>query len=130
MFPQPQGVTVGVQELLPSLLSLSSAPLNAGSTALGLGAGDVESFVGDLAKRFADDGLEDIFGDVITTVVSALPNEGLGGGGSEWRGVVGALEALVSDKNVATIVSYCYPSILMPRFIYLCVASKTADLAA
>ncbi|KAF8606876.1 hypothetical protein BDV93DRAFT_488785 [Ceratobasidium sp. AG-I] len=104
MFPQPQGVTVGVQELLPSLLSLSSAPLNAGSTALGLGSGDVEGFIGDIAKRFADDGLEDIFGDVINTVVGALPSEGLGGGGSEWRGIVGALEALVSDKNVATML--------------------------
>lgn len=111
MFPQPEGVIVGVQELLPSLLSLSSAPLNAGSTALGLGAGDIEYFIGDLAKRFADDGLEEIFGDVINTVVKALPNEGLGGGGSEWRGVVGALESLVSDKNVATMVGYCYPLI-------------------
>ncbi|KAG8684545.1 hypothetical protein FRC09_015315, partial [Ceratobasidium sp. 395] len=101
MFPQPEGVTLGAQELLPSLLSLSSAPLNAGSTALGLGAGDVENFVGDLAKRFAEDGLEEIFGGIIDMVVKALPAEGLGGGGSEWRGVVGALEALVSDKNVA-----------------------------
>lgn len=105
MFPQPEGVVVGVQELLPSLLSLSSAPLNAGSTTLGLSAGDAEAFIGDLAKRFAGDGLEDIFGDIIATVVKALPADGLGGGGSEWRGVVGALEALVSDKNVAAAVS-------------------------
>ncbi|KAG8745833.1 hypothetical protein FRC10_006860 [Ceratobasidium sp. 414] len=101
MFPQPEGVTLGAQELLPSLLSLSSAPLNAGSTALGLGAGDVEYFMGDLAKRFAGDGLEELFGGVIDMVIETLPAEGLGGGGSEWRGVVGALEALVSDKNVA-----------------------------
>ncbi|CAE6469063.1 ubiquitin conjugation factor E4 B [Rhizoctonia solani] len=102
MFPQPEGVTLGAQELLPSLLSLSSAPLNAGQTALGLGAGDVEAFIGDLAKRFVDDGLDDIFGPIINMVVAALPAEGLGSGGSEWRAVVGALEALVSDKNVAT----------------------------
>ncbi|CAE6512214.1 unnamed protein product [Rhizoctonia solani] len=101
MFPQPKGVPLGAQELLPSLLSLSSAPLNAGSTALGLGAGDVEAFIGDLAKRFVDDGLDDIFGPIITMVIGALPAEGLGSGGSEWRAVVGALEALVSDKNVA-----------------------------
>ncbi|KAG9122026.1 hypothetical protein FRC07_001760, partial [Ceratobasidium sp. 392] len=101
MFSQPEGVTLGAQELLPSLLSLSSAPLNASSTALGLGAGDVEAFVGDLAKRFVEDGLEDIFGGIIDMVIKALPAEGLGGGGSDWRGVVGALEALVSDKNVA-----------------------------
>ncbi|KAG8733450.1 hypothetical protein FRC11_006177 [Ceratobasidium sp. 423] len=101
MFPQPEGVPLGAQELLPSLLSLSSAPLNAGSTALGLGAGDMEAFIGDLAKRFADDGLDEIFGPIITMVVGALPAEGLGSGGSEWRAVVGALEALVSDKNVA-----------------------------
>lgn len=106
MFPQPEGVPLGAQELLPSLLSLSSAPLNASSTALGLGAGDVETFIGDLAKRFADDGMDDIFGDIITMVIKALPADGLGGGGSEWRGVVGALEALVSDKNVATTVSH------------------------
>ncbi|GAB1520772.1 Ubiquitin conjugation factor E4 [Rhizoctonia solani] len=101
MFPQPEGVVLGAQELLPSLLSLSSAPLNAGSTELGLGAGDVEAFIGDLAKRFADDGIDEIFGPIITMVIGALPAEGLGSGGSEWRAVVGALEALVSDKNVA-----------------------------
>ncbi|KAF8713267.1 peptidyl-tyrosine sulfation, partial [Rhizoctonia solani] len=101
MFPQPEGVVLGAQELLPSLLSLSSAPLNAGSTELGLGAGDVEAFIGDLAKRFADDGMDEIFGPIITMVIGALPAEGLGSGGSEWRAVVGALEALVSDKNVA-----------------------------
>ncbi|CAE6526367.1 unnamed protein product [Rhizoctonia solani] len=103
MFPQPEGVPLGPQELLPSLLSLSSAPLNAGTTALGLGAGDVEAFVGDLAKRFLDDGLDDIFGPIITMVIGALPAEGLGSGGSEWRAIVGALEALVSDKNVAAV---------------------------
>ncbi|KAJ1303373.1 hypothetical protein OPQ81_011567 [Rhizoctonia solani] len=103
MFPQPEGVPLGAQELLPSLLSLSSAPLNAGTTALGLGAGDVEAFIGDLAKRFVDDGLEEIFGSIITMVVGALPAEGLGSGASEWRAVVGALEALVSDKNVAAV---------------------------
>ncbi|KDN45409.1 hypothetical protein RSAG8_04996, partial [Rhizoctonia solani AG-8 WAC10335] len=105
MFSQPEGVPLGAQELLPSLLSLSSAPLNAGSTALGLGAGDVEAFIGDLAKRFVDDGLDEIFAPIINMVVGALPAEGLGSGGSEWRAVVGALEALVSDKHVATTVS-------------------------
>ncbi|CAE7116128.1 unnamed protein product [Rhizoctonia solani] len=105
MFSQPEGVPLGAQELLPSLLSLSSAPLNAGSTALGLGAGDVEAFIGDLAKRFVDDGLDEIFGPIITMVIGALPAEGLGSGGSEWRAVVGALEALVSDKHIATTFS-------------------------
>jgi ubiquitin conjugation factor E4 B len=105
MFPQPQGVVLGAQELLPSLLSLSAAPLNAGTTELGLGAGDVETFIGDLAKRFAGGELDEIVGPIITMVIAALPAEGLGSGGSEWRAVVGALEALVSDKNVAMTVS-------------------------
>ncbi|QRV77647.1 ubiquitin conjugation factor E4 [Ceratobasidium sp. AG-Ba] len=104
MFPQPEGTALGAQELLPSLLSLSSAPLNAGSTALGLGPGDVEYFMGDLAKRFAEDGLDEIFGGIIDMVLKALPAEGLGGGGSEWRSIVGALEALVSDKNIAMLM--------------------------
>ncbi|CAE6456226.1 unnamed protein product [Rhizoctonia solani] len=117
MFPQPQGVVLGAQELLPSLLSLSAAPLNAGTTELGLGAGDVETFIGDLAKRFAGDELDEIVGPIITMVIAALPAEGLGSGGSEWRAVVGALEALVSDKNVAMTQITEWPLKVDPRTV-------------
>ncbi|CCO29155.1 ubiquitin conjugation factor E4 B [Rhizoctonia solani AG-1 IB] len=117
MFPQPQGVVLGAQELLPSLLSLSAAPLNAGTTELGLGAGDVETFIGDLAKRFAGGELDEIVGPIITMVIAALPAEGLGSGGSEWRAVVGALEALVSDKNVAMTQITEWPLKVDPRTV-------------
>ncbi|CAE6424178.1 unnamed protein product [Rhizoctonia solani] len=105
MFPQPEGVTLGPQELVRNLLSLRTVPLHAGTLTLGLGSGDAEAFLGDLAKRFLNNGLDEIFGPIITMVVDALPAEGLGSTGSEWRAVVGALEALVSDTNLAAVLA-------------------------
>ncbi|KAH7885208.1 ubiquitin elongating factor core-domain-containing protein [Phlebopus sp. FC_14] len=110
MFPQPQSRITGPSELIGPLLSLSalSVPLSDSSSSAGiLSPTEVEPFLQDLARRFEpDDEIDGILGPVVRQLLfheSLLRPEGLGGGDSSWRAVVGGVEALVSIKSVASM---------------------------
>ncbi|KAL0579137.1 Ubiquitin conjugation factor E4 [Marasmius crinis-equi] len=112
MFPQPSGRPLGPPELVAPLLSLSalSAPLlSATPSPNTLGPSDIEQFLQDLAVRFEpDDEIDEILGPVVHNLLfhpSLFRPEGLAGGDSSWRGVVGGLEALVSVKPIATMIT-------------------------
>ncbi|KAG5648373.1 hypothetical protein DXG03_004945 [Asterophora parasitica] len=113
MFPQPSGRMLGPPELIAPLLSLSalSAPLSSSSTANHntLTPSDIEQFLQDLARRFEPDNeIDAILGPVVKGLLfheSLFRPEGLGGGDSSWRGVVGGLEVLVSIKSIAAMIT-------------------------
>jgi len=103
---------LGPPELVAPLLSLSalSAPLLSSSTSPNaLGPSDIEQFLQDLAHRFEPDNeLDDVLAPVVRQLLfhpSLFRTEGLGGGDASWRGVVGGLEALVSVKAIATMIT-------------------------
>ncbi|RXW24458.1 hypothetical protein EST38_g1393 [Candolleomyces aberdarensis] len=87
MFPQPPRQDLGPPELIKPLLSLSalSTPLfsspNASPTTLL--PTEIEQFLFDLARRA----------------------DGLAGADAGWRGVIGGLEALVSVKSIAAMIT-------------------------
>jgi ubiquitin conjugation factor E4 B len=109
MFSRP----LGPPELVASLLSLSTvsaAPLSAPTSAPDVLAPlDVESLLQDLARRFEPDNeIDGVLGPVVRELAfhpSLLRPEGLGGGDASWRGVAGGLEALVSIKSIATMIT-------------------------
>ncbi len=110
MFPQPNipGKEFGAQELIPSFMSLSalSGPyLSASSTNL-LDASEIELFLQDLVRRFEPDNeIDSVLGPV---VVKLCWHESLAVGfasGDGWRGVTSGLEALVSVKPIATMIT-------------------------
>ncbi|KAJ8523244.1 hypothetical protein ONZ45_g319 [Pleurotus djamor] len=113
MFPQPQGRLLGPPELVAPLLSLSalSTSLLAGSATSSnkLSPSEVEPFLQDLARRFEpDDEIDGVLGPVVKHLVwheSLFRPEGLGGGDASWRGVVGGLEAMVSIKSIALMIT-------------------------
>ncbi|KAF9267408.1 ubiquitin conjugation factor E4 [Marasmius fiardii PR-910] len=112
MFPQPSGRDIGPSELVAPLLSLSalSAPLLSSSTSPNtLGPSDIEQFLQELAARFEPDNeIDEILGPVVRNLLfhqSLSRPEGLAGGDSSWRGVVGGLEALVSVKAIVTMIT-------------------------
>jgi ubiquitin conjugation factor E4 B len=113
MFPQPSGVPLGPPELVKPLLSLSalSAPLLSAPTSspYTLTPNDVEPFLQDLARRFEpDDELAGVLGPVVRSLLfntALFRPEGLGGGDAAWRGIVGGLEALVSIKSIAVMIT-------------------------
>ncbi|THV00828.1 hypothetical protein K435DRAFT_963795 [Dendrothele bispora CBS 962.96] len=112
MFPQPQGREIGPSELVAPLLSLSalSAPLLSSPTSSNtLGPSDIEQFLQDLAHRFEPDNeLDGVLAPVVRALLfhpSLFRTEGLGGGDASWRGVVSGLEALVSVKAIATMIT-------------------------
>ncbi|KAJ4465100.1 ubiquitin elongating factor core-domain-containing protein [Lentinula lateritia] len=113
MFPQPSGRLLGPPELVTPLLSLStlSTPLYSSSTASAntLSPTDVELFLQDLARRFEPDNeIDEVLGDVVRQLLfheSLFRPEGLGGAVATWRGVVGGLEALVSVKSIAVMIT-------------------------
>jgi ubiquitin conjugation factor E4 B len=130
MFPQPSGYVplctcpfhstdgacrrpLGAPELVAPLLSLSalSGPLLSApsSSPTILTPSDIEAFLKDLAVRFEPDNEIDL---VLAPVVCELlfhPSlwrpEGLAGGDASWRGVVSGLEALVSIKPIAIMIT-------------------------
>lgn len=111
MFPQPNQ-PVGHAELAEALMKMSSfsGPLLAStSDQILLGPGDMEQFIGDLGRRFENDGLDEVLGPVAELVAwkneALLRPQGLGGGDTGWRQAVGAIEALVSSKAVATMIT-------------------------
>ncbi|KAF5382739.1 hypothetical protein D9615_002873 [Tricholomella constricta] len=113
MFPQPSGRPLGAPELVTPLLSLSalSAPLLSTPSASPntLTPSDIEHFLQDLARRFEPDNeIDGILGPVVKGLLfheSLFRPEGLGGGDSSWRGVVGGLEVLVSIKSIAMMIT-------------------------
>ncbi|KAJ3770697.1 ubiquitin conjugation factor E4 [Lentinula raphanica] len=113
MFPQPSGRPLGPPELVTPLLSLSalSTPLytNNNTSSNTLSPSDIEQFLQDLARRFEPDNeLEDVLGNVVRQLLfheSLLRPDGLSGAVTTWRGVVGGLEALVSVKGIAVMIT-------------------------
>lgn len=104
---------MGPNELVTSLLSLSafSAPLlsSAPNSANTLAPHDIEPFLKDIAKRFEPENeIDEILGPVVRNLLfhpSLARPEGLGGGDSSWRQIVGGLEALVSVKPIAIMLT-------------------------
>jgi ubiquitin conjugation factor E4 B len=104
---------LGPPELLAPLLSLStlSAPLleTPISSPNSLTSSDIELFLQDLARRFEPDNeIDGVLGPVVLGLLfhpSLFRPEGLGGGDASWRGVIGGLEALVSVKCIAVMIS-------------------------
>lgn len=74
-----------------------------------LNASDVENFLQDLARRFEPDNeIDDVLGPVVRHLLfhmSLWRPEGLGGGDASWRGVISGLEALVSVKSIAVMIT-------------------------
>ncbi|KAJ7672776.1 ubiquitin elongating factor core-domain-containing protein [Mycena rosella] len=113
MFPQPSGRPLGPPELVAPLLSLSalSAPLLASSSSSPntLTPSDIDAFLQDLTRRFEPDNeIDDVLGPVVRQLLfheSLFRPEGLGGGDAGWRGVVSGLEALVSIKGIAVMIT-------------------------
>ncbi|KAJ4482100.1 ubiquitin conjugation factor E4 [Lentinula aciculospora] len=113
MFPQPSARPLGPPELVAPLLSLSalSTPLYSSNNTSpnSLSPTDIEQFLQDLASRFEpDDELDEVLGPVVRLLLShesLFRPEGLGGALTTWRGVVGGLEALVSIKSIAVMIT-------------------------
>ncbi|KAG6377167.1 ubiquitin elongating factor core-domain-containing protein [Boletus reticuloceps] len=109
--PNPQAqARAGPSEFVTSLLSLSalSTPLTtASSPNYILSPTEVEPFLQDLARRFEPDNeIDGVLGPVLRQLLfhsSLFRPEGLAGGDSSWRGVVGGMEALVSVKSIAVM---------------------------
>ncbi|KAI0322359.1 ubiquitin elongating factor core-domain-containing protein [Amylostereum chailletii] len=112
-FPHPQGYDIGAAEFVGMLLSFSSfsSPLFGGSLASenSLNDSDIQPFLQDIVHRFDPDGeLEDVMGDIVRKLLfhpSLFNAEGIAASDSIWRGVVGGLEALVSQKEIARMIT-------------------------
>lgn len=69
----------------------------------------MEPFLQDLARRFEPDNeIDGVLGDVVKHLVwheSLSRPEGLGGSDTSWRGVIAGLEALVSIKSIAMMIT-------------------------
>ncbi|KAI0769012.1 ubiquitin conjugation factor E4 [Trametes elegans] len=107
MFPQPPGKPLGPPELVPSLMSLSelSGPYLSSTSRTLLDGAEIESFLQDLVRRFEPDNeLDGVLGPVVVqlcfhpTAQEGLVNDG-------WRGVIRGLEALVSAKPIAAMIT-------------------------
>lgn len=104
---------LGPPELVKPLLSLSalSAPLlsSAPENPYTLSPSDIDQFLQDFARRFEPDNeIDDILAPVVRGLLfhpSLFRPEGLGGGDSSWRGVISGLEALVSIKSIACMIT-------------------------
>ncbi|KAJ7212066.1 ubiquitin conjugation factor E4, partial [Mycena pura] len=113
MFPQPSGRPLGPPELVAPLLSLSalSTPLfgSSSSPPHALTPSDIDLFLQDLARRFEPDNeIDGVLGPVVHQLLfheSLFRPEGLAGGDAGWRGVVSGLEALVSIKAIAVMIT-------------------------
>ena len=108
-FRRPLGPPELVAPLL-SLSTLSSAFLSGpAESSNALTSSDIEQFIQDLTRRFEPDNeIDDILGPVVKALLfheSLFRPEGLGGGDSSWRGVIGGLELLVSIKSIAVMIT-------------------------
>ncbi|KAI0770227.1 ubiquitin elongating factor core-domain-containing protein [Fomes fomentarius] len=136
MFPQPNlpGKEFGPQELVPSFMSLSalSGPyLSTSSTNL-LDPSEIETFLQDLVRRFEPD--NEIDGVLGPVVVKLCSHESLNAGfasGDGWRGVVSGLEALVSVKAIANMITRLpewNPETTAPEFEIRCLLGRLLRL--
>lgn len=109
----PHRRPLGPPELVTPLLSLSalSTPLfgSSSSSSHTLTPSDIDLFLQDLARRFEPDNeIDDVLGPVVHQLLfheSLFRPEGLAGGDAGWRGVVSGLEALVSIKAIAVMIT-------------------------
>ncbi|KZV65315.1 hypothetical protein PENSPDRAFT_614272 [Peniophora sp. CONT] len=112
-FPCPPHKVAGASELVESLLSLGafSNPLfgGSGTSEYKLDDTEISTFLADIVRRFAPDGeLPDVLSDVIRELLwhpSLAKPEGLAASDSQWRGVIGALEALAAHKDIARMIT-------------------------
>ncbi|GJE98441.1 Ubiquitin conjugation factor E4 [Phanerochaete sordida] len=114
MFPQPSGKPIGAPEFVANLINLSSlaAPLLSvqSSSSAVLYPSDVQPFLQDLARRFdnEDQELDAVLGPVLRGLCfheALFRPEGLAGGDASWRGVISGLEALISVKPIANMLT-------------------------
>jgi ubiquitin conjugation factor E4 B len=104
---------VGATELVENLIQLSSlaAPLLSvtSSSQSVLYPSDIQPFLQDLARRFdPDNEIDSILSPVVHGLCfhqSLFRPEGLAGGDASWRGVISGLEALVSVKSIANMMT-------------------------
>lgn len=102
---------LGPPELLASLLTLSSLsnPLSNRTLHAVLTPDDIPLFLNDLAQRFEPDGeLVNVLGPTVKMLLfhdSLARREGLGGADQGWRNVMSGLEALVSVKPIAIMLT-------------------------
>jgi ubiquitin conjugation factor E4 B len=86
---------------------------------------DMETFLQELASRFEPDNeIDEVLGPVVRHLLfhqSLWRPEGLGGGDAIWRGVVSGLEALVSIKSIAIMITR------MPEWIPANVTAATFE---
>ncbi|KAJ2929747.1 hypothetical protein H1R20_g7337, partial [Candolleomyces eurysporus] len=112
-FPQPPRQDLGPSELIKTLLSLStlstplfSSPTTSPTTLLPT---EIEQFLFDLARGFEPDNeIDAILGPVVRGLLShesLFRTDGLAGADAGWRGVIGGLEALVSVKSIAAMIT-------------------------
>jgi len=94
--------------VLKGISSYSGPLLSSPSAQALLPPGEIEVFIGDLGRRFDDDGLDDILAPVIETIVFGNEGlrrpEGIAAGDGAWRQVIAALEVLVSSKPIAAMI--------------------------
>ncbi|KAI0365724.1 ubiquitin conjugation factor E4 [Pilatotrama ljubarskyi] len=122
MFPQPTSKPLGPAELVPSLMSLStlSGPYLALSTSHSLlDASEIELFLQDLVRRFEPDNeLDSVLGPVVQqlcfhpSIQEGFANDG-------WRSVISGLEALLSMKPIAAMITRLpqwNPDVPAPQF--------------
>lgn len=104
---------MGPPELVNPLLSLSalSAPLHSSpiTSPYTISPSEIEIFLQDLGRRFeADNEIDSVLGPVAVQLLShesLFREEGLGGADASWRGIIGGLEALVSVKSIANMIT-------------------------
>lgn len=104
---------VGPQELVDVLLSLStlSTGMYGGSTPTpnSLANFEIPQLLQDVVHRFgAEDGLAEVLGPVVVNLLShpsLFREEGLAASDPQWRGVLTGLEALVSHKQIAIMIT-------------------------
>ncbi|KAF8501083.1 ubiquitin elongating factor core-domain-containing protein [Russula emetica] len=112
-FYAPAGKDAGPQELVNVLLSLStlSTGMYGGSTPTPNSLLDFEipQLLQDVVYRFdSEDGLAEVLGPVVIKLLthpSLFREEGLAASDPQWRGVLTGLEALVSHKQIANMIT-------------------------
>lgn len=112
-FYAPANKEVGPEEFVNVLLSLSalSTGMFGGSTPSPNSLADFEvpRLLQDIVQRFEpEDGLAEILGPVVTKLLfhpCLFREEGLAASDPRWRGVLTGLEALVAQKQIATMIT-------------------------
>ena len=106
---------VGANELVEPMLGLSALSASVYSTSLTtespnkLSPSEVEPFLQDLTRRFEPDNeIDGVLGPVVRQLLfhpTLLSPQGLSAQASTWRGVISGLEAIVSIKPLAIMLT-------------------------